>query len=40
VVATDTGSLRDFQAFAMQTGNELLEQQTVDKDFIHIMRRR
>ena len=40
VVTTDTGSLRDFQAFAMQTGNELLEQQTVDKDFIHIMRRR
>ncbi len=40
VVATDTGSLRDFQEFAMQTGNELLEQQTVDKDFIHIMRRR
>ncbi len=29
VVATDTGSLRDFQAFAKQTGNELVEQQTV-----------
>ena len=40
VVATDADSVRDFQAFAMQTGNELLEQQTVDKDFIHIMRRR
>lgn len=26
VVATDTGSLRDFQAFAKQTGNELVEQ--------------
>ena len=24
VVATDNGSLRDFQAFAKQTGNELL----------------
>jgi TusA-related sulfurtransferase len=24
VVATDTGSLRDFQAFAKQTGNELV----------------
>ena len=24
VVATDAGSLRDFQAFAKQTGNELL----------------
>ena len=29
VVATDTGSLRDFQAFAKQTGNELVEQSTV-----------
>jgi len=40
VVATDAGSVRDFQAFAKQTGNELLEQQTAGGDFIHIMRRR
>jgi TusA-related sulfurtransferase len=40
VVATDTGSLRDFQAFAKQTGNELVEQQTVGSEFIHILRRR
>ena len=40
VLATDTGSLRDFQAFAKQTGNELVEQQTVDNEFIHILRRR
>lgn len=40
VVATDAGSLRDFQAFARQTGNELLEQQTVGSEFIHVMRRR
>ncbi len=40
VVATDTGSIRDFQAFAKQTGNELLEQQTVGDEFIHILRRR
>ena len=40
VVATDTGSLRDFQAFAKQTGNELVEQQTVGEEFIHILRRR
>lgn len=26
VQATDPGSVRDFQAFAKQTGNELLEQ--------------
>ncbi len=40
VVATDSGSLRDFQAFAKQTGNELLEQQTVGEQYIHILRRR
>ena len=40
VVATDSGSLRDFQAFAKQTGNELVEQQTVGEEFIHILRRR
>ncbi len=40
VIATDKGSLRDFQAFAKQTGNELLDQQTVGTDFIHVLRRR
>ena len=40
VVSTDTGSIRDFQAFAKQTGNELVEQQTVGDEFIHILRRR
>jgi TusA-related sulfurtransferase len=40
VVATDAGSMRDFQAFAKQTGNELLEQQAVGNDFIHVLRRR
>ena len=40
VVATDAGSVRDFQAFAKQTGNDLLEQQTEGEEFIHIMRRR
>lgn len=40
VVATDAGSLRDFQAFARQTGNELVEQETVGQEFIHILRRR
>ncbi len=40
VVSTDTGSLRDFQAFAKQTGNELVEQQTQGSDFIHVLRRR
>jgi tRNA 2-thiouridine synthesizing protein A len=40
VVATDAGSLRDFQAFAKQTGNELLEQETIGVEYIHVMRRR
>ena len=40
VVATDPGSMRDFQAFARQTGNELLEQSTAADEFIHYLRRR
>lgn len=40
VVATDAGSVRDFQAFAKQTGNELVEQQTAGAEFIHVLRRR
>ena len=40
VVATDSGSMRDFQAFAKQTGNELVEQQQVGDEYIHVLRRR
>ena len=40
VVSTDAGSVRDFQAFARQTGNELIEQQTVNEEFVHVLRRR
>ena len=40
VVATDAGSLRDFAAFAKQTGNELVEQQTVGQEFIHVLKRK
>ena len=40
VVSTDTGSMRDFEAFAKQTGNELVGQSTEGQDFIHILRRR
>ena len=40
VVSTDTGSVRDFAAFAKQTGNELLSQTTEGSDFIHILKRR
>lgn len=40
VSATDPGSMRDFLAFAKQTGNELVEQQTIGLEFFHILRRR
>jgi tRNA 2-thiouridine synthesizing protein A len=40
VISTDPGSMRDFQAFAKQTGNDLVEQQTVGVEFVHVMRRR
>lgn len=40
VVATDAGSVRDFVAFAKQTGNELLEQSTEGTDYIHVLKRR
>jgi TusA-related sulfurtransferase len=40
IVATDPGSMRDFQAFARQTGNELVEQTTQGDEFVHVLRRR
>ena len=40
VVATDAGSVRDFAAFAKQTGNELVAQDTVGTDFISVLKRR
>lgn len=40
VVATDPSSVRDFQAFARQTGNELVEQQAEGERYIHVLRRR
>jgi len=40
VLATDPGSVRDFQAFARQTGNELVEQLTQGDEFVHLLRRR
>jgi tRNA 2-thiouridine synthesizing protein A len=44
VVATDPGSVRDFQAFARQTGNDLVDQQSSQvsgrDEFVHVLRRR
>jgi len=44
VSATDPGSVRDFQAFARQTGNDLVDQQTrrdgEQEEYTHFLRRR
>jgi tRNA 2-thiouridine synthesizing protein A len=40
VLATDPSSLRDFQAFARQTGNELVEQSAEGGEYTHFLRRR
>jgi len=40
VISTDPGSMRDFQAFARQTGNELVSQATNANEFVHVLRRR
>ncbi|MES2414700.1 MAG: sulfurtransferase TusA family protein [Pseudomonadota bacterium] len=40
VASTDSGSVRDFQAFAKQTGNELVEQKNLGGEFIHVLKRR
>lgn len=40
VVATDPGSMRDFQAFARQTGNALLDQTSGDGEYVHYLKRR
>ena len=40
VIATDPGSWRDFEAFARQTGNELLSQEKTDLNFVYVLKRR
>ncbi len=40
VLATDPGSLKDFPAFAKQTGNELVEQQEVNRVFEFYLKRK
>jgi tRNA 2-thiouridine synthesizing protein A len=40
VVATDRGSLRDFQAFAKQTGNELLSHSQYEEEFVFFIQRK
>ena len=38
VVATDGGSMRDFLAWSRQAGHEMIEQQHVGRDYIHVLR--
>ncbi|GGI53974.1 sulfurtransferase TusA family protein [Oxalicibacterium solurbis] len=40
VQATDPGSVRDFQAFAKQTGNELVQQDREGDVFVFFMKRK
>jgi tRNA 2-thiouridine synthesizing protein A len=40
IVATDTGSVRDFQAFAKQTGNALLAHTNLNGEFTFWLRRK
>ena len=40
VTATDPGSVRDFEAFARQTGNTLLEKIVDEQVFVFFMQRK
>ena len=40
IVATDPGSVKDFQAFSKQTGNELLSHAAAQKEFTFYMKRK
>ena len=39
VIATDPGSTKDFEAFAKQTGNELLESSEENGKFLFMMKK-
>lgn len=39
ITATDPGSVKDFESFAKQTGNELLESTTEGESFIYRLRK-
>ena len=39
VISTDPGSVKDFQAFAKQTGNELLESTEADGEYLFLIRK-
>jgi len=40
VIATDPGSVRDFEVFSKQSGHELLESQHIDDRFEYLLRKK
>jgi tRNA 2-thiouridine synthesizing protein A len=40
VLATDPGSVRDFQAFSRQTGHELLASDAEEGQFVFVLKKR
>ena len=40
ILATDPASVRDFEAFARQTGNQLVQQTEQDGAFVFLLRRK
>lgn len=40
IVATDPGSVKDFQAFSKQTGNELLSSAEAGGEFLFFMKKK
>jgi len=39
VVASDAGSMPDILAFVKKAGHEMLEQQNIGREYIHVIRR-
>jgi tRNA 2-thiouridine synthesizing protein A len=40
ILATDPGSVKDFQAFSKQTGNELLQHGEANREFTFLLKRK
>ena len=40
IIATDPGSVKDFQAFAKQTGNELLESNEAGGEYTFLIKKK
>jgi tRNA 2-thiouridine synthesizing protein A len=40
IVATDPGSVKDFQAFSRQTGNELVSHAETNREFTFFMKKK